>query len=434
MPPAAARFSESALDPCEKGVPGNAGVVRLEDVPQKGWNILREDLPMPAAVLKQRSLSHNNAWMNAFLGLSGARLAPHGKTSMAPGLFDLQLASGAWAVTLSTPHQLHVARRFGYSRIVLANQLIGRSAIIWVVEELKRDPAFEFYCLVDSVDNVRQLARIARTEGLSRPLRVLVEIGYSGGRTGCRSVTQGLALAQEVGQHADVLALSGIEGFEGLIRESTEVETVAKVEAFVDQVVALGQACADQDLFADGPVVFSAGGSAFYDIVSTRLARIRLRQESLVLLRAGCYLTHDSILYRYLFAHLMARAPQLARLGEGLKPALEVWAYVQSLPEPGKAIVAMGKRDISYDHLPVPLVWHRPGDESAVPRPAPAGHKVTKLDDQHAWLEVPIDTPWKVGDLVGFGISHPCLTFDKWRVIHLVDDAYTITGSLRTYF
>ena len=278
---------------------------------------------MPVAVLKQRALLHDSAWMSAFLGFSGDRLAPHGKTSMAPGLFDLQLADGAWAITLSTPHQLHVARHFGYSRIVLA-PTVGRSAITWVVEELKRDPGFEFYCLAHSADNVRQLARTARSQGLDRPLRVLVEVGYPGGRTGCRSVAHGLELAREVGRHADVLALSGIEGFEGLIRERTEADTVAKVEAFVDQVVALGQACADEDLFAEGPVVFSAGGSAFYDIVSAKLAGIRLRQESLVLLRAGCYLTHDLVMYTYLFAQLMARAPQLARLGEGMKPALEV--------------------------------------------------------------------------------------------------------------
>jgi D-serine dehydratase len=265
-------------------------------------------------------------------------------------------------------------------------------------------------------------------------LRVLVEIGYAGGRTGCRTVQAGLALAREVRAQADVLALSGVEGFEGIIREKTEADTVAKVEAFVDQIVDLGQACADEDLFAEGLVLFSAGGSAFYDIVSAKLARIQLRQERLVLLRAGCYLTHDSLMYTYLFAQLRARAPQVDQLGAGLTPALEIWAYVQSLPEPGKAIVAMGKRDVSYDHMPVPLVWFRPGGDMGAPEPVPTGHKVTELNDQHAFVAVPDTSPWRVGDLVGFGISHPCLTFDKWRVLHLVDDAYTVTGSLRTYF
>lgn len=427
-------FLQAPLDPCDKGVPGDVGQIDLEAVAACDWNLLREDLPMPVAILKQAALRNNSAWMSKFLEATGAQLAPHGKTTMAPGLFDLQLADGAWAITLSTPHQLHVARRFGYSRIVLANQLVGRSAIAWVIDELKCDPAFEFYCLVDNLDNVRQLARVARERGLDRPLRLLVEIGYAGGRTGCRTVEEGLAVAREVAAHADVLALSGVEGFEGIIREPTEEATVLKVEGFVDQIVALGQACADEDLFAEGVVLFTAGGSAFYDIVATKLAQIRLRQERVVLLRAGCYLTHDSIMYTYLFAQIQARAPQVEQLGGGLVPALEVWAYVQSTPEPGKMIVAMGKRDVGFDHMPVAQVWFRPGGEMTVPAPAPSGHLVTSLNDQHAHVTVPEDSPWRVGDLVGFGVSHPCLTFDKWRVLHLVDEDYTVTGSVRTYF
>ena len=49
-------------------------------------------------------------------------------------------------------------------------------------------------------------------------------------------------------------------------------------------------------------------------------------------------------------------------LGEGLRDALEVWSYVQSLPEPGVAILTMGKRDVSHDlHLPFPRLVFRPG-------------------------------------------------------------------------
>ena len=47
---------------------------------------------------------------------------------------------------------------------------------------------------------------------------------------------------------------------------------------------------------------------------------------------------------------------------------------------------------------------------------------------------LPEGSPLAVGDLVGFGISHPCLTFDKWRVLHLVDADYTVLNSVRTYF
>ena len=66
----------------------------------------------------------------------------------------------------------------------------------------------------------------------------------------------------------------------------------------------------------------------------------------------------------------------------GLQPALEVWAHVQSRPEPGQAIAALGKRNISSDAgLPVPL-WHvRPGRDA---RPLPLeGCTTAKLYDQH---------------------------------------------------
>jgi D-serine dehydratase len=128
------------------------------------------------------------------------------------------------------------------------------------------------------------------------------------------------------------------------------------------------------------------------------------------------------------------RDPQIADSLGNLQPALEIWAYVQSRPEAEKAIVAFGKRDSSYDDPPVPLHWFRPGGPMTSPLPVPEGHVATRLNDQHCHLAIPASSPLQVGDLVGFGISHPCLTFDKWRVIHLVDDAYTVEQSIRTYF
>jgi D-serine dehydratase len=56
------------------------------------------------------------------------------------------------------------------------------------------------------------------------------------------------------------------------------------------------------------------------------------------------------------------------------------------------------------------------------------------MNDQHGYLDIPAGSPLKVGDLVGFGINHPCTTFDKWQVIHVVDDDYNVVESLRTFF
>jgi D-serine dehydratase len=421
------------LDHRVKGMPGGVAPFPLGRIGERGWNVLREDLPLPLAVLKERALAHNSAWMRRFLGLSGAMIAPHGKTTMSPQLFARQLADGAWAMTVATVHQLQVARDFGIGRIVLANQLVGRQAIRYVLGELKRDPGFDFYCLVDSPENVAQLAAASREAAIGRPLQVLLEGGYPGGRTGARDRDAALTVAEAVNGAAPYLALRGVEGFEGLFHGAG---AASEVSGFLDFLVEIAIACERRGLFAPGPVILSAGGSAFYDLVVARFRAAGIARECLVLTRSGCYLTHDSVLYRDAHAELHRRMPQTEELGPGLMPALEVWAYVQSRPEPQKALLTMGKRDVSYDELPVPLAWCRPGLLAPQPQPLPLppGHAVTALNDQHCHLAIPADSPLAVGDMVAFGISHPCLTFDKWQVICLVDDDYTVTGAIKTFF
>jgi len=420
------------LDHRIKGIPGGTAPFAPSAIGAKRWNVLREDMTLPIAVLKRGALTHNGAWMRRFLDASGATIAPHGKTTMSPQLFSRQLSDGAWAMTLATIQQVQVARDFGVSRIVLANQLVGRQATRYVVDELKRDPDFDFYCLVDSISNVATLAAAAREAELGRPLQLLLEGGYSGGRTGCRDLAAALDVARAVKEAGPALALRGVEGFEGLFHGATAAETAGQVARFLDFLVAVAVAASHADLFAPGPLILSAGGSAFYDMVVKRFGEAGIDREVMVLTRSGCYLTHDSVLYREAFTDLVARSPKLETLGPGLQPALEVWAYVQSRPEPGKVLLTMGKRDVSYDEPPMPLSWGRPGD--ARPRAIGEGHVVTGLNDQHCHMNVPADSPLRVGDMVGFGVSHPCLTFDKWPVLYVVDDAYTVVEAVRTFF
>jgi len=421
------------LDHRVKGMPGGIAPFPIGAIGERRWNVLREDLPLPLAVLKESALDHNGGWMRRFLDRSGAAIAPHGKTTMSPELFGRQLADGAWGITVATVQQLQVARDFGVRRVVLANQLIGRQAIRYAFEELKRDPRFDFYCLVDSTDNVARLAAAAREVRVGRPLQVLLEGGFRGGRTGCRDLASALTVARAVKAADPFLCLRGVEGFEGLLQGETPAAAAAAVGGFLDFLVEIAAACESEGLFGPETIILSAGGSAFYDLVTARFAAAGLAREFLVVTRSGCYLTHDSGMYRTAFAELRERSPDTDALGPGLVPALEVWAYVQSRPEPEKVLLTLGKRDVSYDDMPVPLQWHRPG-ETGRPRPVPAGHLVTGLNDQHCHMTVPPASPLAVGDMVGFGISHPCLTFDKWQAICIVDDDYTVTSAIRTFF
>src|SRR4051794_29887445 len=93
---------DQLLDGRTKGLPAGTAGFSIEAIGQAGWNVLREDLPLPLAVLKDSALRHNAAWMKAFRTMTGVTLAPHGKTSMSPELFKRQLADGAWGITVAT--------------------------------------------------------------------------------------------------------------------------------------------------------------------------------------------------------------------------------------------------------------------------------------------------------------------------------------------
>ena len=417
------------IDGRTKGVPGGTAPFDIGEIGARRWNVLGEDLPLPLAVLKWPAIKHNSQWMRRFLAASGAALCPHGKTTMSPELFGLALEDGAWGITISTSAQLQVCRHNGIQRVVFANQLVGKQVIRYVLDELHRDADFEFFCWVDSVDGVRLLAEAAAAHPCERPIQVLVEGGIEGGR---RSVEWALAVARAVGEAAPAVALRGIAGFEGLIMGAPDSE--AQVTRFLGTLAEIARGCESEALFAAGPVLLSAGGSFYYDLVVEVFAGAGLSREVQILTRSGCYLSHDTGMFESAFADLTKRSGVARELGDGLKPALEVWAYVQSLPEPGSAIVTMGRRDVSFDAgYPRPVSWFRPGGHKHPQRLA-EGYEVTALNDQHGYLKIPEGCPFQVGDMVAFGISHPCTTFDKWRVLYVIDDDYEVVSALNTYF
>jgi len=195
----------------------------------------------------------------------------------------------------------------------------------------------------------------------------------------------------------------------------------------------LALACDAAGQFAGEAIVLSAGGSAAFDIVARELPT-RLSKPVQTILRSGCYVTHDSGFYARMLDNVKLRSGAQWQSRPGLQPALEVWAQVQSRPEPGLAILTMGKRDASFD-IDLPRArWHFRAGRDTLPRPAPEGWQIAAMNDQHAYLHLPAEADLRVGDLIGTGISHPCTTFDKWRVLFTVDDGYRVTGAIRTFF
>lgn len=417
-----------------KGLPPAAEGLRMEELRGLGLSLLAGDLMLPVAVLRESCLRNNRKWMRNFLRSTGVKLCPHGKTTMSPEIFRMQEEDGVWGFTAATAHHVRIYRHLGIRRVLLANQLIGKANIDYVLGELVADAHFDFYCLVDSLESVRVLGCAVAASGLVRPLQVLVEVGANGGRTGVRSLAQGLEVAQAAAANTH-LSLRGIEAFEGIFQTSPDAVDLAS--GMLESVVDLALRSAERGLFAAGPILLSAGGSGLFDLCSMALCRPELRDRVDIVLRSGCYVTHDSGLYERLFERLLERLRDrivdVASLGPGLQAALEVWACVHSTPEPGRLVAGFGKRDISYDADPPRLLWWYRAGLHETPQVAPPGFTVSHLYDQHACLDGPQGI-FAVGDYLGFGVSHPCTTFDKWRTIPVVDDSYRVTSAVTTMF
>lgn len=426
-------LEEQWLQPGVKGLPVTAPL-RQGAIGVQSWNVLHGDTSFPVGVLKLAALEHNLAWMRDFCARHGVLLAPHGKTTMCPQLFGAQLAHGAWGITLATVPQVQVAHRFGVRRVLLANQLVARSDIRALLQLLHDDPDFECTVLADALAGVARLAEEVAQRSPARPLPVLVELGLSGKRAGCRTPEEALTVARAVAG-APGLALAGFEGYEGLLVSDERDADLRAVAAFVEQLCGLVLEADDEGLFTGAAILVSAGGSTYFDLVAQGLTRLHgLSRPLQPVLRSGCYVTSDHGMYHDALAALDARAGYPA--GEGLRPALEIWSVVQSRPEADLAILSMGKRDASHDSgLPLPLMMHRPGP--GTPHPLPPGCAVVKMNDQHAYLRLP-DGPVRaqlaVGDLVGCGISHPCTTFDRWPLLLAVDEDYAVRGACNTFF
>jgi D-serine dehydratase len=353
---------------------------------------------------------------------------------MAPQLFDMQLEAGAWGITCATAAHLRLYRQFGVSRIIVANQLLDADSVQFVARQLTEDPGFEFYGIVDSIAGVRQYFDVLSKLPRTRPINLLLEVGAVGGRTGVRTVEDALLIAKETTamSASGSLRLAGIEAFEGIFAGAPR-EAETNVASFMERVTEVARQCDSAGSFRGEEVILTAGGSAHFDQVVKSLTAIQLSKPTRVVLRSGCYITHDHGFYAAALDRLRERSSPGVFGAKGFEPAIELWTRVQSLPEPGFAILTLGKRDASFDMgLPVPLQHHKPGG-TLPPANIRGKAEIVRLNDHHGYLKF-TDLNLAVGDQIAVGISHPCTTFDRWEYLYVVDDDYNVVSVVRTFF
>ncbi|WP_394941250.1 alanine racemase [Psychromicrobium sp. YIM B11713] len=381
-----------------------------------------KDLQTPLLTLDGQALETNLDRMARWCEEHGVQLAPHGKTTMAPQLWQRQLERGAWGITLANLAQLRVAAEFGVASMMLANSLTDPQAIRWVAEQGRSGTR-----IVSWVDNVQTVERIEKTlENSEAVLDVLVELGGPGGRTGARGIVPALEVCRSVAA-SERLRLIGVSGYEGSLAHTADQAALETVRGYLSSMKELHLRLTAEGLYAEGPVILSAGGSAYFDAVVEVLADCA-GPEVIVLLRSGAYLVHDDGFY--------ARISPFSRSGDQpLVAGMHGWARVVSQPEPGLAILDAGKRDLPFDEgLPIPQGL---ADELGAALLPLEGARITAMNDQHCYLSFDAaQQEVRIGQVIRLGLSHPCTAFDKWQLIPVLDtvDSGNVIDLIHTFF
>ncbi|UUV31156.1 amino acid deaminase [Amycolatopsis roodepoortensis] len=424
---AVAAVREERVDWRFRSVAPSLSGLTIGEAAARGAKLFDDGFLGPFVVLDEEAVEHNLRTMAAWCAERGVALAPHGKTTMAPQLFERQLRHGSWGITCANAGHLRIYRAFGVSRILLANQLLDPSGLKWLAAELDADDDFEFVCWVDSVRGVELMTEALR--GARRKVDVLVELGAEGGRTGVRDTETALAVA-EAAHASPALRLRGSGGYEGALSHHTDEKSLQLISSYVDGLRELVFAFHAKGLLDDaGQIIVTGGGSAYFDRVADELTKDWGGLDVLPILRSGAYVTHDDGFYRVISP--LGEQPRIDGVAS-FRSALRAWAQVTSKPTDELALLTIGKRDASFDEgMPEPRLI-RKGDG---PPSALEGHSIQKMNDQHAFLTLPASSPVEVGDWVALGLSHPCTVFDKWPLIPVVGpDGETVLDFVRTHF
>ncbi len=176
--------------------PGPA--VALEEYLAARHDLFDGTLTWPVMVARLPAIEHDVAVLAAFCARHGLEFAPHGKTTMAPGLSAAQLRAGAWGITAAIANQVLAYHAFGLRRIPLANELVDAAPLRWLAGAI--EDGLDFLCYADSLDGVRLMSDALSGASGSRPLRVLA--AYLAERVRDQPVCRRIEMALAVGSYA----------------------------------------------------------------------------------------------------------------------------------------------------------------------------------------------------------------------------------------
>jgi D-serine dehydratase len=423
------------IDERVRGFPPGHPPLSLAAIGKQGWKPYDGRMALPLISLDRQAFADNTELMMIYVKSHGAEIAPHAKTPMSTALADALVAAGAWGMTVADIRQAAVLLKAGQRRLILANEIGGAAAARRLAALLGQYPDAELHVFVDSMALLEALSSAWQGRGDLPPLGLMVEFGA--GRAGIRSADAAAKLLDMIlAMETPAFRLTGIAAYEGAAATADPEETMLRIDALMamtsDFLPKLRARIGNQR-----PLLVTSGGSVFFDIVVARLSAVVAADPACrLVLRSGAIFFHDHGIYERGLASLDARGGlriggEMISAAAGFRPALRVWAEVLSRPEPQLAISGMGMRDVAIDQgMPRPLAVYRNGVRLADLESA----KVLRLNDQHAFLALADDSDVSVGDVIEFGISHPCTCLDRHAILYGLDPDHSVTAAYLTSF
>jgi D-serine dehydratase len=415
--------STNVIDARFRGIPPGVALSGAS-VKSKNWSPARGDMPLPILTLDKPTLIANTKRFLEYADDAGVLLAPHAKTPMMPAFAKSLVEQGAWGATIANIQQLYTLLDAGLTRLIYASPPGGATGAAHLVNAMKQFPQAEILVFLDSVEAVQALhAAITKSDDVK--ILGLVELGF--GRTGVRKLETAISVRDAVLSTNGKIELAGVATYEAAAVQGNDYRPVFD-ELFrlvEDTFIAVRDAVGKERT-----LTITAGGSMYFDEVVARLAPFAREHDARLVLRSGAIFFSDDGLYKRALEAVTRRSVS-SQVAASIRPALSLWAEVISRPEPGLAICGFGMRDAPNDQgLPVIRRVFRNGREldmgsGAVPI-------VEKLNDQHAFVLQ--SELLRVGDIVEFGISHPCTAFQRWNLIYGLDENGIVDEILKTYF
>ena len=324
--------------------------------------VRKEDLDTPALLVELDRMERNISRVARFFGDLGVQWRPHSKGHKSPAVAHRQLAAGAVGITCAKLGEAEVMAAAGVKGIMIANQVVGEIKLRRLAALARGWPVI---VSVDSEDNARQMARMARDTGAA--IGVVVEVDTGSQRAGVQPGAPAVQLSRTVDQ-LEGLRYLGVMGWEGHVRKLLEPGPRKEAtEKAVGLLVETARLARKEGLEVE---IVSCGGTGTEEY-SSRVPGVTENQSGGIIFNDVFY----------------------SNLGIDTEVALTVISSVTSRPDPARVITDAGKKTLSTD--------------TAQPRPIGMDPVGLRFSAEHGVIDLQEASDLAVGDrvewMVGYG-------------------------------